>query len=219
MCPGWSVWWVEWPKKSPSASGVAVLVSGANVWSLSDVPVAFHCAIHQVCCWHVSVTVGASRVLSRIVQSVTFGPSVFRLCCSDGLVGLTRWSTRSGVRVSSVSGTLSLRAEGCPTACSQASVEAARVLAARVMTSSVRPSTIKCFSPARVVGSWVVRFMVRCSSALSGPGAFGSAGLGLRAPRLATGAVICRCWAVVVPWPCGAPDRGYSPLAPVTVLR
>ena len=36
---------------------------------------------------------------------------------------------------------------------SQASVVAARVLAARVMTSSVRPSTMKYLSPARVAGT------------------------------------------------------------------
>ena len=169
---GLSVGWVEWLKRSPSASGVAVLVSGVNVWTLSVVPPAFHCPTHQVCWWHVSVTLGASRGLSRIVQSVTFGPSALRLCCSGGLVSCTTWSTRSGVRVSSVFGTLPLRALGCRTASSQASVVAARVLAARVMTSSVRPSTIKCFSPARVVGSLGVCIMVRCSSALLGPGAF-----------------------------------------------
>ena len=50
----WSVWW------SPSASGVAVFVSGVNVWTLSVLPVAFHCATHQVCWWHVSVKVGDS---------------------------------------------------------------------------------------------------------------------------------------------------------------
>ena len=70
-------------KRSPSASGVAVFVSGVNVWTLSVVPVAFHCASHQVCCWHVSVTVGVSAGLKiKAVQSVTFGPSVLRLCCS-----------------------------------------------------------------------------------------------------------------------------------------
>ena len=184
---GWSVWWVEWLKQSPSANGVAVLASGVNVWTLSVVPVAFHCATHQVCWWHVSGTVGAFGGLLRIVQSVTFGPSVLRLCCSGGLVSCTRGSTRSAVRVSSLSCTLSLRALGCPTASSQASVAAARVLAARVMTSSVRPSTMKCFYPARVAGSWAVCFMVRCSSALSVPGAFGSPGLGSRALRLANG--------------------------------
>ena len=57
---GWLVWWVQWLKRSPSASGVAVFVSGLNVWTLSVVPVAFHCATNQVCWWHVSVTVGAS---------------------------------------------------------------------------------------------------------------------------------------------------------------
>ena len=115
---------VEWLKRPPSANGVAVFVSGVNVWTLSVVPMALHCATHQVCWWHISVTVGASGGLSRIVQSVTFGPLVFRLCCSGRPVRFTRWSTRSGVRVSSVSCTLSLRAVGCPTASSQASVAA-----------------------------------------------------------------------------------------------
>ena len=55
---GWSVSWVEWLKRSPSASGVVVLASGANVWTPIVVPVAFHCATHKVCWWHVSVTVG-----------------------------------------------------------------------------------------------------------------------------------------------------------------
>ena len=45
---------------------------------------------------------------------MTFGPSVFRSCCSGGLVRFVRWFTRSGVRVSSVSCTLSLRAVRCP---------------------------------------------------------------------------------------------------------
>ena len=185
---GWLVWLVEWSKRSPSASGVAGFASGVNVWTLSVVPVAFHCATHHVCWWHVSVTVGVSGGLSlRAAQSVTFGPSVFRSCCSDGLVRVTRWFRRSGVRVSSVPCTLSLRVVGWPTATSHASVVAARVLAARVMTSSVRPSKMNYFSPARVVGSWAVCFMVRCSRALSGPGAFGSTGLGSRVPRLANG--------------------------------
>ena len=91
---------------------------------------------------------------------MTFEPSVFRSCCSGGLVRFTRWFTRSGVRESSVSCILFLRAVGWPTATSQASVEAARVLVARVMTSSVGPSTMKYFSPARVAGSWAVWFMV-----------------------------------------------------------
>ena len=83
---------------------------------------------------------------------MTFGPSVFLLCCSVGLVRFTRWFTRSGVRVFSVSCTLSLRALGCPTATSQASVVAARVLVARVMTSSVRPSTMKYLTLTRKSG-------------------------------------------------------------------
>ena len=51
-----------------------------NVWTLSVVPVAFHCATGQVYWGHISVTVGAFGVFSRIVQSVTFGPSVVLLC-------------------------------------------------------------------------------------------------------------------------------------------
>ena len=176
--------WVEWLKPSPSASGVAVLASAVT---LPVVPVAFHCATHQVCGRHVSVTVGAFGGLWRIVQSVTFGPSSFQFCRSGGLVSCTKWPTRSSVRVSSLSFMLSLRSVGCFTASFQASVAAARVLAAGVMTSSVRPSAMKCFSATRVAGSWAVCFMVTCSSALSGPGAFGSAGLESRAPRLATG--------------------------------
>ena len=57
---GWLVWLVECSKRSSTAIGVAVLVSGVNVWTLSAVPVAFHCATHELCCWHVSVTVGVS---------------------------------------------------------------------------------------------------------------------------------------------------------------
>ena len=38
------MWWVEYLKQSPSASGVAGFSSGVNVWTLSVVPVAFHCA-------------------------------------------------------------------------------------------------------------------------------------------------------------------------------
>ena len=61
QCPwGWLVWWVECLKRSLSASRVAVFVSGVNLWTLSVVPVAFHCATHQVCWWHISVTVGVS---------------------------------------------------------------------------------------------------------------------------------------------------------------
>ena len=132
---GWLVWWLECLKRSPSASGVAGFASGVNVWTLSVVPMAFHCATHNVCWWHVSVTVGVAGGLSiKTAQSVTFGPSVFRSCCSGGLVRVTEWFTRSGVRVSSVSCTLSLRAVGWPTATSHASVVAARVLAASWMT-------------------------------------------------------------------------------------
>ena len=57
---GWLVWWVEWLKRCPTAGGVAVFASGVNVWTLSVVPMAFHCATHQVCWWHVSVDAGAS---------------------------------------------------------------------------------------------------------------------------------------------------------------
>ena len=57
---GWLVWWVACFKRSRSASGVAVFVSGVNVWTLSVVPVAFHCATYQLCWWDVSVTVGVS---------------------------------------------------------------------------------------------------------------------------------------------------------------
>ena len=57
---GWLVWWVECLKRSPSASGVAGFASGVNVWTLSVVPVAFHCATHHVCWLDVSVTVGVS---------------------------------------------------------------------------------------------------------------------------------------------------------------
>ena len=53
---GWLLWWVECLKRSPNASGVAVFVSAVNVRTLFVVPVAFHCATHQVCWWHVSVT-------------------------------------------------------------------------------------------------------------------------------------------------------------------
>ena len=74
---GWPVWLVKWLKRSPSASGVAVVVSRLNVWTLSIVPVAFLCATHQVCLWHVSVTVGASGGLSNEGRPVsdlrTFG--------------------------------------------------------------------------------------------------------------------------------------------------
>ena len=100
---GWLVWWVEWLKRSPSASGVASFAAGVNVWTLSVVPVAFHRATHHVCWWHISVTVGVSGGLSlKTAQSVTFRPVVFRSCCSGGLVRVTRWFIRSGVRVSSV---------------------------------------------------------------------------------------------------------------------
>ena len=116
---GLLVWWLECLNRSPSASGVAGFASGLNVWTLSVVPVAFHCATHHVCWWHVSVTMGKSAGLSiKAAQSVTFGPSVFLSCCSVGLVRVTKWFTRSGVRVSSVSCTLSLRAVGWPTATS-----------------------------------------------------------------------------------------------------
>ena len=72
---GWLVWWVECLKGSPSASGVAGFASGVNVWTLSVVPVAFHCDTHHVCCRHVSVTVGASGGLSiKAAQSVTCRP-------------------------------------------------------------------------------------------------------------------------------------------------
>ena len=179
----WKKFW-KGKKRSLSASGVAGFAAGVNVWTLSVVPVAFHRATHHVCWWHVSVTVGVSGGLSlKAAQSVTFGPLVFRSCCSGGLVRVTRWFIRSGVRVSYVPCTLSLRAVAWPTATSHASVVPARLMAARVMTSSVSPSTMKYFSPARVV----VCFMVRCSSALSGPGAFESTGLGSRAPRPANG--------------------------------
>ena len=57
---GWLVGWVEWLKRSPSASGVAGFASVLNQWTLSVVPVAFHCATHHVCWWHVSVTGGVS---------------------------------------------------------------------------------------------------------------------------------------------------------------
>ena len=57
---GWFLWWVECLKRSLSAGGVAVFVSGVNMWTLSVVPVAFHCATRQVCWWHVSVTKGVS---------------------------------------------------------------------------------------------------------------------------------------------------------------
>ena len=46
---GWLVWCVECLKRSPSASGVAGFASSVNVWTLSVVPVAFHCATQQVC--------------------------------------------------------------------------------------------------------------------------------------------------------------------------
>ena len=119
----WLVWWVECLKRSPGASGVAGFASGVNVWNLSVVPVAFHCAIHHVCWWHVSVTVGVCGGLStKAAQSVTFRPSAFRSCCSGGLVRVTRWFTRSVVRVSSVFYNLSLRALGWSTATSQAPV-------------------------------------------------------------------------------------------------
>ena len=57
---GWLVWWLECLKRFPSASGVARFASGVNVWTLPVVPVAFYCATHHVCWWHVSVTVGVS---------------------------------------------------------------------------------------------------------------------------------------------------------------
>ena len=56
----WLVWRVECLKRSPSASGVTVFISGVSVWTLSVVPVAFHCPTNKVCWWHVSVTVGVS---------------------------------------------------------------------------------------------------------------------------------------------------------------
>ena len=59
----WLVLWVECLKWSSSASGVSGFVSGVNVWTLSVVPVALHCATHQVCWWHVSVTLGVSGAL------------------------------------------------------------------------------------------------------------------------------------------------------------
>ena len=84
---GLLVWWAECSKRSPSASGVAGFASVVNMWTLSVVPVAFHCATHHVCWWHVTVTVGVSGGLSiKAVQSVTFGPSVF------GRAALVGWS-------------------------------------------------------------------------------------------------------------------------------
>ena len=84
---GWLVWWLECLKPSSSASGVAGFASGVNVWTLFVVPMVFHCATHHVCWLHVSVTVGVSGGLSiKAAQSVTFGPSLFQLCCSSGLV-------------------------------------------------------------------------------------------------------------------------------------
>ena len=73
---GWLVWWVEWLKRSLSASGVAGWAFGVNVWTLSVVPVVFHCATHHLCWWHISVTVGVSGGLSlKAAQSDfrTFG--------------------------------------------------------------------------------------------------------------------------------------------------
>ena len=43
---GWLVWWLECLKRSPNAGGVAGFASGVNVWTLSVVPVEFHCATH-----------------------------------------------------------------------------------------------------------------------------------------------------------------------------
>ena len=57
---GWLPWLMECLERSPSASGVAVFVSGVKVWTLCVVPMAFHRATHQVCWWDVSVTVGES---------------------------------------------------------------------------------------------------------------------------------------------------------------
>ena len=57
---GWLVWWMEWLKRSLSASGVAGFAAGVNDRILFVVPVAFQRATHHVCWWHVSVTVGVS---------------------------------------------------------------------------------------------------------------------------------------------------------------
>ena len=54
---------------------------------------------------------------------------------------------------------------------------------------------MNCVFPSRAVGNWAVRFTVRCSDALAGPGALGSVGRGSRAPRPASG---CRGLLVLV---------------------
>ena len=84
------VWWAEWQKGSPSASGVAVRVCGVYVCILVVLLFPFHCATHQVCWWHIRVSVGVSGVRSRTVQSATF---TTMLCtyCSGGLLSCTRW--------------------------------------------------------------------------------------------------------------------------------
>ena len=156
-------------------------------------------ATHQLLWWHVKVTVGVSRGCLRTLQSMSFS-AIICTYCSGALVRCTRWSISSGVRLSSLPCTLSLRSVRCPTASSNVSVTAARPLVASVMTSSVRPSTMKCCPPARVVRRLAVGFMLRCSRALLG--SFGSAGRGSRAPRHASGSRVLPVSGSCVPPPC-----------------
>ena len=73
------MWWAECLKRSASASGVAVCGSGVHVCTLVTVPFPSHSATHQVCWWHVRVTVLVSGGRSRTVQSVTFSASFSHL--------------------------------------------------------------------------------------------------------------------------------------------
>ena len=97
------MWWVKCQKRSSSLSWVAVRVSVVCVCTLVAVPFPSNCATHQVCCWHIRVTVGVSGVWSRTVQCVTFS-LICGTGCSAGPVSAlscSSWSTSSGVRVSS----------------------------------------------------------------------------------------------------------------------
>ena len=117
----------EMSETAPSASGVAVRVSAVYVCTLVVVPFPSHCVTHQLCWWHIRITVGVSGMWSRTVQSLIFSP-IRGTCCSGGPVSCTSWSISSGVTVSSFSSILSLRAVGCPTASSHVSVTADKVL-------------------------------------------------------------------------------------------
>ena len=99
---GWLVWWVECLKRSPSASGIALHVSGVFACTLVAVPFPSHRATHEVWLWHIKVTVGVSGVWSRTVQSVTFRPITGTRCSAGPVSDLScsSWSISSPLRVS-----------------------------------------------------------------------------------------------------------------------